>query len=112
MVKIVGKIKLEDKKREPKIHKTSIQKRNIETILIHFSTGKDNKIIGRTDKGKIVFPLGERIKNNETWEVEVVKENERSITVNPVIRVKSDRQNSEEAINKLRKHFNNNSGKL
>ena len=118
-VKIVGKIdlakfekkkiKVETKEIEPEIisEKISIKKveqKIKEKMIIHFFKDKNQKIIGRSEDGKIAiidFNYPDIIKENEDWEVSIEDDQEKKMIVRPIRLAISAEQNNAQFMEKV-----------
>jgi hypothetical protein len=103
-VKVVGKIDLKESKKKPyslnekikKIFKPIKEEKKI-PIIIHFFRDKGGKIVGRMDSGKIAIIdfsyKGKWINENEDWQIEIVREEERKVIIYPLKCIISAQEN-------------------
>ena len=79
---------------------------NLPQNVIHFFTGKDKKVVGRTENGKIAIISydfkGQWVKEGEDWICDIIKEDEKKIVVIPVKLVKNADDNMHESLAKLK----------
>jgi hypothetical protein len=110
-VKVVGKINL-DQFSKPKI-KPVIKKAEPKPVItypqeeIHFFTGKDKRVVGRSTTGKIAIISFDFkvswVKEGEDWLCDVIQEDDHKIIVMPVNRTVSAEENAQQSAQAIMK---------
>lgn len=80
--------------------------------VINFFKDKEGKVIGRMPSGKIAIIdynyKGGRVQENESWEINIIDEQQNKCIVKPVKRIRSSDENSsliKNGVEKLKEKF-------